>query len=218
MREVWGTERLLHPTVPKIKDERNRGMSEEVKKNAEETAEETKCEESCKETKKKSTEKKSAEKEKKLKAEIEELKGKLLDKEKELDDLNERHIRILAEYENYRRRTTKEKEEIHTDAYFDAIGEILPIIDNIERAAEYKDAEKVAEGIQMILRSFNDMLEKNSINAYGEVGDEFNPNIHDAMMHIESEDFGENVISAVYQKGYKKEERVLRHAKVVVAN
>lgn len=186
--------------------ERNSTMAEEIKDKAQE------------ETKKKCTEKKSSGQDKKLKAELDRVSAELEAKKAEYDELNDKYLRMLAEYENYRKRTAKEKESIYTDAYFDALGSILPIIDNIERAAEYKDSEKVSEGIALILKSFNELLEKMNVSAYGAVGDEFDPNIHDAMMHIEDENLGENVIAAVFQKGYKKEDRVLRHAMVTVAN
>ncbi len=178
-------------------------MSEEIKEN---------------EDAKKKTADKKGQSEKKLRAELEELKAKLESKEKELSEQNDKYLRMIAEYDNYRKRTAKERENIYTDAYFDAIGEILPIIDNVERASEFKDSEKVSEGVAMILKSFKELLEKKSIEAYGAAGDTFDPNIHDAMMHIENEELGENVISAVFMKGYKKDERVLRHAMVTVAN
>lgn len=186
-------------------------MAEEIKKEEKEEVSEEK-------TKKKNTEKKSSGDDKKLKAELEKLKKELEQKEKEKEELNEKYLRVVAEYDNYRKRTTKEKDSIYTDAYFDAVGGILPIIDNVERAAEYKDGEKVSEGIALILKSFNDLLEKMSVSAYGAPGDSFDPNIHDAMMHVEREDLGENVIADVFQKGYKKDDRVLRHAMVTVAN
>ena len=166
---------------------------------------------------KKNAEKKPAD-DKKLKAELEEAKKKLEDKEKELLEQNDKYMRMIAEYDNFRKRTAKEKEGIYTDAFFDAIGQILPIIDNVERAAAFKESEQVAQGIEMILKSFNEMLAKNNVTAYGEEGEEFDPNIHNAVMHIEDESFGENVIAEVFQKGYRKDEKVLRYAMVKVAN
>ena len=182
-------------------------MSEEIKNEATEAAEEK--------VKKKPAEKKE---DKKLKNELEKAQKSLEEKTKEFDELNDRYMRMIAEYDNYRKRTAKEKESIYTDAYFDALSSILPIIDNVERAAAYKESDKVAEGIGLILKSFNEVLEKMSVTSYGEPGDAFDPNIHDAMMHVEREDLGENVIADVFQKGYKKDDRVLRHAMVTVAN
>ncbi len=170
------------------------------------------------EQKKKTCEKKSSSDDKKLKGELEKLKKELDASKNELDEQKEKYLRMVAEYDNYRKRTTKEKESIYTDAYFDALGQMLPIIDNIERAAAYSDGEKVAEGVKLILKSVNDLLEKMQVTAYAATGDEFDPNIHDAMLHVERDDLGENVIADVYEKGYKKGDRVLRHAKVTVAN
>ncbi len=167
--------------------------------------------------KKKTAEKKPAD-DKKLKAELEETKKQLEAKENELLEQNDKYMRMIAEYDNFRKRTAKEKEGIYTDAFFDAIGQILPIIDNVERAAAFKESEQVAQGIEMILKSFNEMLSKNNVTAYGEEGEEFDPNIHNAVMHIEDESFGENVIAEVFQKGYRKDEKVLRYAMVKVAN
>ena len=180
-------------------------MAEEIKKEKTDAA------------KKKAAEKKPAD-DKKLKAELEETKKKLEDKEKELLEQNDKYMRMIAEYDNFRKRTAKEKEGIYTDAFFDAIGQILPIIDNVERAAAFKESEQVAQGIEMILKSFNEMLAKNNVTAYGEAGEEFDPNIHNAVMHIEDESFDENVIAEVFQKGYRKDEKVLRYAMVKVAN
>lgn len=185
-------------------------MAEEIKKEVETAAEDK--------AKKKPADKADKKDDKKLKNELEKAQKELEQKNKEFDELNDRYMRMIAEYDNYRKRTAKEKEGIYTDAYFDALASIIPIIDNVERAASYKEGDKVAEGIALILKSFNEVLEKMSVTAYGEPGDAFDPNIHDAMMHVEREDLGENVIADVFQKGYKKDDRVLRHAMVTVAN
>ena len=180
-------------------------MAEEIKKEKAEAA------------KKKTAEKKPAD-DKRLKAELEDTKKKLEAKEIELSEQNDKYMRMIAEYDNFRKRTAKEKEGIYTDAFFDAIGQILPIIDNVERAAAFKESEQVAQGIEMILKSFNEMLAKNNVTAYGEAGEEFDPNIHNAVMHVEDEALGENVIAEVFQKGYRKDEKILRYAMVKVAN
>ena len=180
-------------------------MAEEIKKEKAEAA------------KKKTAEKKPAD-DKRLKAELEDTKKKLEAKEIELSEQNDKYMRMIAEYDNFRKRTAKEKEGIYTDAFFDAIGQILPIIDNVERAAAFKESEQVAQGIEMILKSFNEMLAKNNVTAYGEAGEEFDPNIHNAVMHVEDEALGENVIAEVFQKGYRKDEKILRYAMVKLAN
>ena len=180
-------------------------------------AEEIKKDKTADATKKKTADKKPVD-DKKLKAELEDTKKKLEAKENELSEQNDKYMRMIAEYDNFRKRTAKEKEGIYTDAFFDAIGQILPIIDNVERAAAFKESDQVAQGIEMILKSFNEMLAKNNVTAYGEQGEEFDPNIHNAVMHIEDDSFGENVIAEVFQKGYRKDEKILRYAMVKVAN
>ncbi len=180
-------------------------MAEETKKEKNDAA------------KKKTADKKPVD-DKKLKAELEDTKKQLEAKETELLEQNDKYMRMIAEYDNFRKRTAKEKEGIYTDAFFDAIGQILPIIDNVERAAAFKESEQVAQGIEMILKSFNEMLVKNNVTAYGEAGEEFDPNIHNAVMHIEDGSLGENVIAEVFQKGYRKDEKILRYAMVKVAN
>lgn len=180
-------------------------MAEEIKKEKADAA------------KKKTAEKKTVD-DKKLKAELEDAKKALEAKEGELAEQNDKYMRMIAEYDNFRKRTAKEKEGIYTDAFFDAIGQILPIIDNVERAAAYMESDQAKQGIEMILKSFGEMLAKNNVTAYGEAGEEFDPNIHNAVMHIEDESLGENVIAEVFQKGYRKDEKVLRYAMVKVAN
>ncbi len=155
---------------------------------------------------------------KKSDAEIEKLKAELEAKQKELDELNDKYLRMAAEYDNFRRRSAKEREGVFAEAYGDAISEILPIIDNMERAAMYTDAEKVAEGVSMILKSFTETLGKMGVTAFGEAGESFDPEMHNAVMHIEDDTLGENIIADVFQKGYKKGDKVIRYAMVKVAN
>lgn len=137
---------------------------------------------------------------------------------KELEELGDKYLHVVAEYDNYRRRAQKERESVYADAYADALKEILPIADNIERAATYTDGEKVLEGVQMVLKQVGTTLEKLGVESFGEEGETFDPNIHNAVMHEENPDVGENVITAVFQKGYKKGDRIIRFAMVRVAN
>ena len=157
-------------------------------------------------------------KSKKNNAELEALKTQLEEKQAELDALNDKYLRMAAEYDNFRRRSAKEREGVYTEAYSDAIAQVLPVIDNMERAAMYTDAEKVSEGVTMTLKSFSDILEKMGITSFGAAGDEFNPELHNAVMHVEDESLGESVIKEVFQKGYKKGDKVIRYAMVIVAN
>ena len=140
--------------------------------------------------------------------------------EKELAAAKEAHIRTLAEYDNYRKRTTREKEALYGDAKAAALGELLPVLDNFERAlgTQDADAESLKKGMEMIFAGFQETLKKLGVEAFGEPGDKFDPNIHNAVMHLEDDAFGENEIAAVFSKGYKLGERILRPAMVQVAN
>ena len=138
----------------------------------------------------------------------------------ELAAQKEQYLRVLAEYDNFRKRTQNEKAAIYNNAVSDTVQTILPIADNIERALsqENASAEDMRKGVEMIESQIQASLEKLNITAIGEVGDAFDPNLHNAVAHIDSEELGENVISAVFQKGYLLGDRVIRHAMVQVAN
>lgn len=146
--------------------------------------------------------------------------SKLADLEKELAASKEAHIRTLAEYDNYRKRTAKEKEATWVDAKAVCITELLPMLDNFDRALGVTDSdfESYKKGVEMIYQGFCDTLKKLGVEAFGEEGDEFDPNYHSAVMHIEDESLGENVLAQVFSKGYKIGEKVLRPAMVKVAN
>ena len=138
----------------------------------------------------------------------------------QLKTLQDQQLRTLAEYDNFRKRTEKEKLAIYTDATAAAAAEILPIADNIERALEAKDADEqsLRKGIEMIESQLHNTLKKLGVEEMAGVGEEFNPDLHNAVSHIEDENFEENVVSAVYQKGYLLGDKVVRHAMVQVAN
>ena len=138
----------------------------------------------------------------------------------QLNEANEKFLRTLAEYDNYRKRSIKEKEQAYGDSKAAVLTELLPVLDNFERAASNKEAslEDYQKGIDMIFNQFNDILKKAGVEAFGEKGDEFDPNIHSAVMHIDDENEKENVIVDVLSKGYKLGDRVLRAAVVKVAN
>ncbi len=136
----------------------------------------------------------------------------------ELEECKDKYLRLAAEYDNFRKRSVKEKESIYGDAVADVVGEILPIFDNLERAAIYESAEKVAEGLALTAKSVDSMLAKLSIEKFGAAGDAFDPNLHNAVMHCEDDSLGEGVIAEVFQCGYKKGDKVIRYAMVKVAN
>lgn len=155
---------------------------------------------------------------KKLTAELAEAKDALKKASEQLAEVQDKYLRTAAEYDNFRRRSAKEREGIYADAYADALSAILPVLDNLERAAAYSDGAQLADGIQLIFKSAKESLEKIGVSEFGAKGEKFDPQIHNAMMHIDDENFGENEIVEVFQKGYKKGERVLREALVKVAN
>lgn len=155
---------------------------------------------------------------KKLTAELESTKSELEKVKSELAEVNDKHLRTAAEYDNFRRRSAKEREGIYAEAYSDALASILPIMDNLERAAAYSDGAQLTDGIKLIFKSAKEAFERIGVAEFGAVGEQFDPQIHNAMMHIDDEAYGTNEIVEVFQKGYKKGDRVLREALVKVAN
>ncbi len=154
--------------------------------------------------------------EKRLKKENAELCEKVAGLEKENKELSDKYMRLAAEYDNFRKRSQKEKEGIYTDAYSDAVGLILPVADNLERALKFSDGASVVDGVKMTLTQLNSAFEKMGIT---EIETKvFDPNMHNAVMHIEDEAYGENEIVEVFQKGYIRGDKVIRFAMVKVAN
>ena len=131
----------------------------------------------------------------------------------------DRFLRLAAEYDNYRKRTTREKEEIGVVAKSKALTEILPVLDNFERAmqTECGDAE-FRKGMELIFKSFVDALKKQGVEEIAAEGETFNPDLHYAVTTVEDDSFGPNTVAAVLQKGYRLGDKVLRHAMVSVAN
>lgn len=139
--------------------------------------------------------------------------------QKQLDELNDRLLRTMAEYDNYRKRSIKEKDAIYPQAKADTVEKFLPIIDNFERAMQAECADEAfKKGMEMIFQSFMKAMTDLSVEEIGKVGEQFNPDLHNAVMHIEDETLGENVVAQVLQKGYRIGERVVRYAMVQVAN
>lgn len=146
--------------------------------------------------------------------------SKLEDKIEELEkknyDLNDKYLRVVAEYDNFRKRSQKEREGIYADAYVDALKEILPIVDNMERAEAYLGEDASSEGVKMIMNAIHTTLERMGVS---EIETKvFDPNCHNAVMHVDDEGYGENEIVEVFQKGYKRGDKVIRYAMVKVAN
>ena len=157
---------------------------------------------------------------KKLRRELEETKRALDASEKRAKELDDRVLRIAAEYDNFRKRTQAERTNVYASAVSDTLSGLLPLIDNLQYAAKYADgdAEKVAEGLSMILSKLPETLEKIGVTPFGEPGETFDPALHNAVMHVEDETLGEGVIVEVLQQGYKYGDKVLRYAMVKTAN
>ena len=167
----------------------------------------------------------SLKKKSKKQDEIDSLKAKVEELIKERDTLlasnkeqGEKYLRMAAEYDNFRRRSREEKEATYGSAMGDTVAELLPIIDNLERAAAFEDSEKIKEGLRMIYSSVKTVLDKLGIEVFGAVGDTFDPNIHNAIMHEEDDSGRENEITEVFQKGYRKGNRIIRFAMVKTVN
>ena len=136
----------------------------------------------------------------------------------EAEALKERLLRLTAEYDNYRKRTSKEKEGIYTEACTDVLKEMIPVLDNLERAISVEGSvEDIKKGIEMTIKGFQTSFEKLGVEEIDASG-EFDPNYHQAVMHIEDESLGANSIAEVFQKGYKRGEKVIRYTVVKVAN
>lgn len=151
-----------------------------------------------------------------------ELKEKLQQKEKEVEDYIDRLQRIRAEFENYKKRTTKEKELIYKDAVCDIISALLPVVDNFERAidASTKEGEfsSLKEGIDLVFRQLKNAMEGLGVKQIDCLNKEFNPDMHNAVMHIEDENHNTNTVVEEFQKGYIYDDKVIRHSMVKVAN
>ena len=138
----------------------------------------------------------------------------------QLAALNDQHLRLAAEYGNYRKRTTREKESVYQDAKMDTVAKFLEVYDNLERAVQQSGDEENAhkEGMEMIFHQLVGVLEKMGVTIEDPAGKSFDPAKHNAVMHIESEELGEGVVSQVFQKGFLLGEKVIRFAAVQVAN
>ena len=129
------------------------------------------------------------------------------------------HLRLAAEYDNFRKRTIKEKEASYGNGKADAVAKMLPVYDNLERALNQETTDAAyKKGVEMTMAELVKIFTSLGVEIFGNVGDEFDPNLHNAVMHIENEDMDENSISAVFQKGFKIGDKVVRFAMVQVAN
>lgn len=154
----------------------------------------------------------------KKKADVAALEAKVAELEKALEELNDRHLRLAAEYDNFRRRSREEREGVYNSALSDVVSEILPIIDNLERASTFDDCDKVRDGLEMISSSTSAVLTKLGVEVFGAPGDKFDPNIHNAIMHDEDDSGRDGEITDVFQKGYRRGNKIIRFAMVKTVN
>jgi molecular chaperone GrpE len=155
---------------------------------------------------------------KKENKEIKKLKEQLEKTEADLAAANDKYLRMIAEYDNFRKRSAKEKDGAYADAYSDALSAILPVIDNLERALMFSEGEALTEGVKMTLKQFEDSLSRLGVEAFGARGDAFDPHFHNAVMQAEDPELEAGTIAEVFQKGYKKGDKIIRDAMVKVAN
>lgn len=137
----------------------------------------------------------------------------------ELAREHENYLRLAAEYDNFRKRSQREREALYVDIKAETVGKFLPVYDNLERALKQECTDEAyKKGVEMTMTGLLDVLEKLGVEVYGEVGDGFDPTYHNAVMHCEDESLGENVLAEVFQKGFRAGEKVIRFAMVRVAN
>ena len=180
----------------------------------EEVKEEAAPEEAVESEKEKKKEDKKAKKEKK-----EEPKPQEPDYKAELNGANDRYLRLLAEYDNYRKRSQKEKDSLYGDIRADVVSKFLPVYDNLARAlAQSTEDEAYRKGVEMIMTQFCTTMEKLGVTKIESLGKTFDPNLHNAVMHVDDEEKGENEIVEVFQDGFMIGEKVIRFAMVKVAN
>lgn len=198
-----------------IENEEKESISEETveEKVSEETAEETKKEPAAEE---KEPEKKPSRKERKA----EEKEKKAEEKHAaEMAAMNDKYLRLYAEYDNYRKRSQKEKDNLYGDIRADVLAKFLPVYDNLARAlAVPTEDEAYKRGVEMIMTQFKTTMEKLGVTEIESLGQKFDPNLHNAVMHVDDEEKGENEVVEVFQEGFKIGEKIVRFAMVKVAN
>lgn len=161
---------------------------------------------------------KKQQEEKKVESKIDN-KEKLEQKQEELEELSDRYKRILAEFENYKKRAGKERESLYNMILSDVVAKLLPVIDNLENAANAKtEDENYKQGVELVLKQFQDVLKAQGVEPIESIGQVFDPELHEAVSSVTDETLGEKEIKEEYRKGYKIGNKVIRHSMVVVAN
>ena len=140
-------------------------------------------------------------------------------KQEELDDITDRYKRVLAEFENFKKRSSKERESLYSSILGDVVEAMLPVVDNLENAAKVETQdENYKKGVEMVLKQFKDVLQSKGVEEIKTVGETFDPSLHEAVSSIQDENLGEKEIAQEFRKGYKIGSKVIRHSMVVVAN
>lgn len=188
----------------KNKEKKDQTVTEETASEVEEIKEEASAEETAEKEAPKAETPKESELEKAQKA---------------LAQEHDQYLRLAAEYDNFRKRSRKEKEALYTDVKAETAAKFLPVFDDLERALANETADEAyKKGVELIMAEFRKIMTGLGVEEFGEKGDAFDPNAHNAVMHVENEELGENVIAQVFQKGFRIGEKVIRHAVVQVAN
>ena len=143
----------------------------------------------------------------------------IIELKKELEEKDDRLKRIMAEFENYKKRSSKEREMLYSSLLGDIVSSLLPVLDNLENAANTETAdENYKQGVELVLKQFKDVLSANNVKEIETVGTTFDPELHEAVSSVVDENLGEKEIKEEYRKGYKIGNKVIRHSMVVVAN
>ena len=149
-------------------------------------------------------------------------KSELEKAQESIANLTDRLMRTAAEFDNFKKRSIREKDEVYGTAVCDTIAKILPVLDNLDRAVQYNTEDSaqtpLGKGLELTLKSFQELLQKLGVSEIEALGKQFDPNVHNAVMHVDDENFGENEIVEVFMKGYAKGDKVLRYSMVKVAN
>lgn len=139
--------------------------------------------------------------------------------EQQLQEEQDKYLRLLAEYDNFRKRSQKEKDNLYTDIRVETVAKFLPVYDNLERALNQPTADEAyKKGVEMTMQGFQAILDALNVTVYGAPGEAFDPTFHNAVMHVDDEALGENTIAEVFQTGFRMGDKVIRHAMVKVAN
>ena len=161
----------------------------------------------------------SEEKKKEQEVKQEEIVDNEENKNSELEEMTDRYKRLFAEFENYKKRSSKEREKLYNMITGDVVSSILPVMDNLEKAANVKtEDESYQEGVKLVVKQLKEVLEKLGMKEIETIGKRFDPELHDAVSHIEDKTKGEQEIVEEYRKGYKLGDKVIRHSMVIVAN